>query len=73
MGSEGSLVLAGASALSGDRRFHEKSYGSNVGEGHVCQLLLSQVTGNWETLLIVCRGQKECSWGFDLLTKKRNS
>lgn len=64
MGSEGSLVLAGASALSGDRRFQEKSYGSNVGEGHVCQLLLSQVTGNWETLLMSVAGRKSVPGGL---------
>lgn len=73
MGSEGSLVLAGASALSGDRRFHEKSYGSNVGERARVPTTAFSGDGELGNFANVCRGQKECSWGFDLLTKKRNS
>jgi hypothetical protein len=57
-------------ALSGDWRFHEKPMKVTSVIGRVSQLLLSQVTENWETLLIVA--SRNCYWGFDLLTKKRN-
>lgn len=44
--------------------FMKKAMEVTSGKGHVCQLLLSQVTGNWETLLMSVAGRKSVPGGL---------